>query len=410
MESKLIEQTNSKVDSLNPWNRDHDNYLINLIRTYGESNWQMITENMNKKFKGVRRTDKDCRRRWKLFQGTSGKKQLWSDRERYLLLIAHQKYKNRWSEVARMLNKSSRNLIKNRFYTLFRKIRNRVKNDDVFVSSLLDLLEIYYVLSLVDQYFNEPVEKLAEEKNYAHKLVQRMDRKKVILYKEKLEELHHTKGTMEKLFKECASIYSDVEELPKEIAIEEEPMECNQIDLNESVEEVKIKITLPYPSDFNNEGKISDDEKDEFWRSAFLNKEAKSAQIPYSTGTVMSSFPLSQAHSAGPMRDDERLDFSQFIDPFEPNQKKVSCQYPNQLFPPSTGTPNTQLSSPFYSTTLQPLLGVQNSTDLSAGSSLTISAFRPYNGTKDVVHSQQQVNSLSVFPDVNIQRYPNPNC
>eukprot|EP00826_Nyctotherus_ovalis_P029908 TRINITY_DN2372_c0_g1_i3.p1 TRINITY_DN2372_c0_g1~~TRINITY_DN2372_c0_g1_i3.p1 ORF type:complete len:403 (+),score=109.36 TRINITY_DN2372_c0_g1_i3:214-1422(+) len=346
-----MQQPTQETSSNTPpvWNKEHDDHLIYLVETYGDMDWQIIADCFNKKFKNCRKSDKDCRSRWRLFLGTSGRKPLWSDRERYLLLIAHQKYKNRWSEVARMLHKASRNLIKNRFYTLFRKIRNRVKNNDVYINSSLDLLEIYYVLSLVSQYFDEPAEKMSEEKNYAHKLVQRMDKKKVLDYQTRINELYHSKGTIENLFKECGKQYGSGEEAG-EVEIEDEAMECRQIELEE--EEVKIKITLPCPNDFGATRVMSDEEKSGFWRCAFHGKEARSAQVAYSPEYSVGSSFVNQVQSAGSMamREDEGFGFSQFINPYENDQKPA--KYPNQLLPPSNAS--SQLShSPF-----QPSLGV----------------------------------------------------
>jgi hypothetical protein len=358
----------------NNWTKDQDDYLACLIETYRNMDWNTIAESMSKKFKESKRTEKECRSRWRMILGADGKKLLWSDRERYLLLTSHLRFKNRWSEIAQILHKANRNLIKNRFYTLFRKIRNRVKNNDVHINSPLDLLEIYYVLQLVEQYFNAPIRAITEEKNYAHKLVQRMDKKKVIDYKVRVTDLYSNKGTIDDLFKECGKLYGE----EGSTAIHEDA--CNHIDLEDNEE--KTKITLPCPKDFDKEKVMSIEEKADFWRCVF-NKQACSAQIPYSARNSVSSSLFSQVQSAGSMamRDDEAFGFSQFINPYEGKDG-----YFKLLLSFSANSPNTQLS--YASSPFQPLPRAQKPGDHSTGYSFqpvhSPSAFTPFSSAYDV--------------------------
>ena len=358
-------------EDLLEWTKEQDSYLRSLLEMYGDSDWRIVADCMNNKFKELQRTGKDCRSHWKTYLDTNSFKQSWSERERYLLLIAHQKYKNRWSEVARMLHKQSSNLIKNRFYTLFRKIRNRVKNNDLVTTSSLDLLEIYYVLSLVEYYHSTMPEKPEPdyaEKNYAHKLVQQMDKKKVAEFKAKVMELHKEEGTMTELFEKYGKIYISApkEEEDEKLKIEDE-QECKQIELAENEEEVaiKIKIQLPTPNSFSSSLVMTAEEKDAFWRSAFLSKEPKSELISvkssYETFSVKSSLQ-NQANSVGSMamRDDEFVGFSQFATPFESEGKKSAAapSYPNQLPPLSSSVLNPS-TKPLDNTILTSQYGQQ---------------------------------------------------
>lgn len=366
---------------INPvWNRGQDDYLADLIKTYGDANWHIIADYMGKRYKYTEFSDKDCHDRWQLFLSRNEKKQLWTNRERYLLLIAHKKHKNRWSEIARMLHKTSRNLIKNRFYTLFRKITNRVKNNDIYINSLLDLLEIYYVLQLVEQYFDIPRANITEEKNYAHKLVQRMDKQKVTDYISRVTALYSKKGTISDLFRECGQLYAE------NIAVESGAMDCNEIAIDDNEEEGKI--ILPFPKDFNKERMISNEEKNDFWICAFHNKETKSAQIPYSADNSANSSFFSQVQSAGSvaMREDEGFGFSQFINPYE-GYESGDKKFYDQLYHPSASSPNNQLSSLFQNNS-----GVQKPADRAVAAALrsvhSPSAFMPFNGVQEKLHSQ----------------------
>lgn len=341
-------KVNQRLEGELQWEREHDEHLLHLMTKHGNGEWKLIANCMCNRFPFSPRTPKDCYNRWKLL---SGKKESWSDKERYLLLTAHQKYNNRWAEVAPLLRKQSRNFIKNRFYTLFRKVRNRIKNSDVQVTSLLDLLEVYYITSLIEQYCKLPNGKRTSEKNYARKLVQRMDEETVTQYKELLKKLYKDKGTMEDLFNICGIIYCSQEKTKDNV----------KINLN-AVEEGRIKIVLPQPNDFFvNTEMMTTEEKNNFWKNAFGNKESMTVQsaknterASHSTGTYTGSsrvFQTLQTESVGwkcenAMRDDECFEFSQFISYLEP-ETRHNTMLSNFLLLPSI---NPHSGRPFYST------------------------------------------------------------
>jgi len=360
------------------WTKEHDIYLQSLVEMYGDGDWAIISECMNNKFKGISLSTKDCRTRWKTTLDTSGGKQSWSDRERYLLMVAHRKYKNKWSDVARMLHKQSSNLIKNRFYTLFRKIKNRIKNNDLAISSPLDLLEIYFVIELIEEYHQLLPDKQAHgieysEKNYAYKLVQQIEKTKVAEFKAKIIESHSKEGNITELFNKYEKIYIPQPNLPNpginiiiEPAHNEEAMDCEEIQFAKEIEEEpKIKITLPRPNSFHNSEAMTDEEKVGFWKNAFAIKESLSAKAQINE--VHSAFSASSAmhdnvYSAGAIssRQDEHFDFSQFATPFEAEDKKMCAfaapssnnfsQYGSQLEIPPIIHPLTSGLSPKVNT------------------------------------------------------------
>eukprot|EP00826_Nyctotherus_ovalis_P052834 TRINITY_DN6777_c0_g1_i3.p1 TRINITY_DN6777_c0_g1~~TRINITY_DN6777_c0_g1_i3.p1 ORF type:complete len:234 (-),score=50.98 TRINITY_DN6777_c0_g1_i3:149-850(-) len=139
-----------------------------------------------------------------------------------------------------------------------------------------------------------------------------MNPAKVLSYKNKVNELYHSKGTTEDLLKECGRLYGG----------EKEGMECGNIELNE--EEGRTRITLPHPRNFGARKKISSEEKDSFWRCAFCDSKEKSAQISSSAKTFACSPFFSQSQSAGAIREDEGFGFSQFVNPFEIDTKKLA--------------------------------------------------------------------------------------
>ena len=366
MRTKEIDETiTDKAESKIEWTKEHDTYLKSLVGMYGVSDWHIVAECMNNKFNKAQRTGKQCKDRWRSYLDSNSGRQSWSDRERYMLLVAHQKHKNRWSEVAMMLKKQSSNMIKNRFYTLFRKIKNKIKNDDLIISTSLDLLEIYYILSLIEEYQAlVPDAKSGPEsqpdKNYAHKLVQQIEKTKVTAFKTKVIDTHKEHGGMPELFDKYAVIFGfksektnsednmGEERLPETIPLQpaggKEPI-CKNIELPESGEEFKIKITLPEPNNFSKTAAMTDEEKSAFWKIAFLSKEPLTKhELPKSANSVYTSLvspPYSADESA--MRDDEYCGFSQFATAFEGARP---LRYGDHLSPPAYIGHHSRIPSP----------------------------------------------------------------
>jgi hypothetical protein len=332
---KYIEKrTGGRVKSHFTWAKDIDDYLIGLVEIYENGDWWLIKESMSRNFKDFRQSEEDCRNRWRFLMSTCEKRAIWTEHERYNLLLGHQKYRNKWSEVARIMKNTTRNITKNRFYTLFRKVRNKVKNIDFNISSSLDLLETYYVLDLMDQYLKVPPESVNDSKYYALKLAQKMDPKKLHDYRNKIAEIYRNKGTMEQLFKECGDLFG--KEDPRRLEEKDETMKCNKIELNE--EEGKKSASLAHEG-LCVKRRMDKRDKDCFKYTSFYDGEIRSAQATYSALSSVTPSFFSQAQSTGIMREDEGFGFSQFVNPYEGDNKKFN------LFPNTS--PNIQLSPSF---------------------------------------------------------------
>eukprot|EP00826_Nyctotherus_ovalis_P000886 TRINITY_DN10071_c0_g2_i1.p1 TRINITY_DN10071_c0_g2~~TRINITY_DN10071_c0_g2_i1.p1 ORF type:complete len:237 (+),score=40.53 TRINITY_DN10071_c0_g2_i1:27-737(+) len=178
------------------WQKEHEDYLLRLAGGSEKKNWKAIAAEMNTRFTAVLLEPKDCYRQWKVLVG---ERESWNDRDRYFLLVAHQKYKNRWAKIALMIHKQSRNLVKNKFYTLFRKVRNRIICSDIHMSSSLELLETICIILLIEEYCKVVTNKQMKEKT---------DKAKLARYKMMLEEEYKNRADMERLFKECEALYN----------------------------------------------------------------------------------------------------------------------------------------------------------------------------------------------------------
>lgn len=162
-------------------------------------------------------------------------KKPWNEEEELNMIVAHYKYKNRWSEISSVLKGRNNNTVKNRFYSIFRRIKGKIQRGDCKYSSKLELLEIYYILSLIEQYLNNPTSspktKGKRGKDFIYSLVHNVSQQTIKNYKELLHATAKHEGTMDELLVQliaksnCAAIFKQVIPQVKPKTIVERPVE-----------------------------------------------------------------------------------------------------------------------------------------------------------------------------------------
>lgn len=152
----INKENNDEIDIDGYWSKDKECYMKSLITAHGVGNWRLVTESMNRGFPEKPTTEVECKEHWYNNLDPSLTKKQWSDKEEFEMLQAHRKCQNKWTEVAKILNARSNNTIKNRFYSIFRKVKNKIKRSEVFYNSKLELLEIHYMISLMKFYLSHP--------------------------------------------------------------------------------------------------------------------------------------------------------------------------------------------------------------------------------------------------------------
>lgn len=202
------------------WTQDQDTFLRSIVDTYGTRDWNIIADNMNSKFQGAGKSARQCRQRWQKHVHPALSKHQWSEREEVDLLLAHQKFKNSWSEISCALKGRNNNSIKNRFYTIFRKVRNKIRKGDFTYTSKGELLQIHYIIVVIESYFASlpESESVASKsgKDFIYKLIQNIDTAGLAAYKKHLNEIVGEKNSMERLFVELS-------QAPEEEKKSEEP-------------------------------------------------------------------------------------------------------------------------------------------------------------------------------------------
>lgn len=138
------------------WNSDQDSALANLAIAYGGKNWNAITDCMNKKFPSNIKSSKQCRERWHYCLDLKINHKPWSKYEEAVLIIAHMDFGNRWCDIATHFKGRHNNMIKNRFYSILRKVKNKIRVNDYSSQDQLELLELYYMTSVMTNYAKHP--------------------------------------------------------------------------------------------------------------------------------------------------------------------------------------------------------------------------------------------------------------
>eukprot|EP00826_Nyctotherus_ovalis_P002525 TRINITY_DN10507_c0_g1_i6.p1 TRINITY_DN10507_c0_g1~~TRINITY_DN10507_c0_g1_i6.p1 ORF type:complete len:254 (-),score=69.00 TRINITY_DN10507_c0_g1_i6:56-817(-) len=144
-----------------------------------------------------------------------GSKDPWTELEEFKMIVAHRKYKNRWSDMTDLLKGRSNNTIKNKFYSVFRKVKSKIQKADYSYDSKLELLEIHYIISLIEYHLEHPTPfpkaKGKRGKDFIYSLIHNLTQEAVADYKEKVQRLAKDEGSIEELINELTESFKEVD-------------------------------------------------------------------------------------------------------------------------------------------------------------------------------------------------------
>jgi len=185
-----------------------------------------VTEKANLLFPYSQKTPQEYCKRWQVLMNKIETKEPWSTREEVNMFLAHHKYKNKWSEIGRLIKGRSNNTIKNKFYSIFRRIKGKIQKSDYTYCSKLELLEIYYIISLIEQYIANqhlnPKTKGKRGKDFIYSLIHNVSLKSIAEYKAQIQRLSKEEGDLEELFKELLTDQTSfIEEFKPKIEVKE---------------------------------------------------------------------------------------------------------------------------------------------------------------------------------------------
>eukprot|EP00826_Nyctotherus_ovalis_P063743 TRINITY_DN934_c0_g1_i15.p1 TRINITY_DN934_c0_g1~~TRINITY_DN934_c0_g1_i15.p1 ORF type:complete len:304 (+),score=48.15 TRINITY_DN934_c0_g1_i15:163-1074(+) len=285
------------------WTREMDSLLNTLVGTNGTDCWKKIADAVNIDIPAAFVTPEECENRWHYLEyGDS--KEVWTDKEELELFIAHRKYHNKWSEIADVLGKRSNNSIKNRFYSIFRKIKNKVKRKDTNCDSSLEVAEAFYIIRLMEKYFScpHPIKERngRRGKDFIHSLLKGLDADEVAAYKAELSKQNKE---------------STLEELLQDITRQNRSANFRESKDVESSKIERARCVLPLPHGFSGIKSFTDEEKQRIYSQFFRKNEPKSAPIFISGSIFLTpSIQFSGASSLGLVQGTSRFEgFSEFV-------------------------------------------------------------------------------------------------
>ncbi|GFR39775.1 hypothetical protein Agub_g260, partial [Astrephomene gubernaculifera] len=106
------------------WSPEEDALLTRLVKKFGEGNWSPIARALNEatgKTESTGRIGKQCRERWNHHLSPGLRKDPWTPEEEVMVVDAHKRLGNRWSDIARCIPGRSENAVKNHWNATLRK-------------------------------------------------------------------------------------------------------------------------------------------------------------------------------------------------------------------------------------------------------------------------------------------------
>lgn len=205
----LMTQKESLEKEEYEWNQEQNNADPRLENRRQTSNWRAVAEKGNKLILQINKADLDFEQQ--PISSADESKEPWTEQEELKMIIAHNKHKNKWAKVSAALKGRTNNTVKNKFYSIFRRIKGKIQKTDYTYESNLELLEIYYIISLIESYLNNPIQnpriKGKRGKDFIYTLIHNVTKDMIMVYKEKIKKLAKDEGSIDDLFKRLAEEY-----------------------------------------------------------------------------------------------------------------------------------------------------------------------------------------------------------
>ena len=141
------------IKKRNPWLKEEDNFLMNIISKNGTGNWRSISNELNNKFKLPLRNGKQCRERYYNYLNPEIKKNLWNEKEENFLLQKQFELGNKWNQISKFFPGRTDYSIKNHFYSKLRKFIRKILKQ-ILKEKIFDYSNINFNLYNIDKFIS----------------------------------------------------------------------------------------------------------------------------------------------------------------------------------------------------------------------------------------------------------------
>lgn len=205
-----ISLSNSAMEPSNPpsgpWNSETETFLKNLVTLGAVHDWTKVCNMMKTQFPSHDWSESKCKSHWEEIINGPDSKKPWTEQEELEMLVVHKLCNNKWSSVAGLLKGRNNNSIKNRFYSIFRKVKNKVKRLETGFNSRIELLEILYMISLMEVHLMHPfppvIQKGKRGKDYVYSLLQNLRMEEIEKFKTELAKRLDKEPRLEEVWEE----------------------------------------------------------------------------------------------------------------------------------------------------------------------------------------------------------------
>lgn len=210
--------------------------------------------------------------------GSKTSEKPWSEQEELEMLIAHRKYQNNWSNISQAMHGRDNNSIKNRFYSIFRKVKNKVRRMDLSYGSNVEIASALYMIQLTEDHLANPLPSSETTgkrgKDFLYSLLKGLFIEDVQKYRRELASNRSCESTLEELWLESANPNSSTKST--EVLGKSKPRDAIPY-TSHPYKNGKLCYILPLPLETAAPNFLTPEEKVFFKSQVFREKELHSA-------------------------------------------------------------------------------------------------------------------------------------
>lgn len=299
----ISEGEEQSANAVVQWDSISEDFLQNIVSMTGIKEWDQVNSMMKAQFPEKMWESSACKERWYSVLEPMVAKKGWNEKEELELLVAHKLCQNKWSNVGALLGGRNNNNIKNRYYSIFRKVKNKVKRLETIFNSRIELLEIYYMMDQMEHHLMQPCPPVPQKgkrgKDFIYTLLQHLHIEEVARFR---VELVRATGRQESLTGLWEEMGTPIEKAKIALAERIDSLAGKKICVNfnrvltpvettlhpsPELQPEKQKIQLPCPDLSRAAGTLNDEEKVFIQSQAFACKTPAPSAIheAFSTGT-----------------------------------------------------------------------------------------------------------------------------